>query len=78
MNELMTDTLVAEYETIIADLGAQATDEQIMHTLVGQADWTERGAVAIVTLAREYGSAVLRNALALADAMGIDDGEAGL
>jgi hypothetical protein len=78
MNELMTDTLVAEYETIIADLGAQATDEQIVHALVEQADWTERGALAIVTLAREYGSAVLRNALALADAMGIDDGEAGL
>ena len=78
MNELMTDTLAAEYETIIADLGAQATDEQIVHALLEQADWTERGALAIVTLAREYGSAVLRNALALANAMQIEDGEAGL
>jgi hypothetical protein len=78
MNELMTDTLVAEYETIIADLGAQVTDEKIVHGLVAQADWTERGALAIVTLAREYGIAVLRNALALAKAMGIEDGKLGL
>ena len=78
MNELMSETLVAEYQTILEDLGAQATDEQIVHALVEQADWTERGALAIVKLVREYGSAVLRNALALANAMGIEDGEAGL
>ena len=78
MNELMTDTLVAEYETIIADLGAHATNEQIAHSLVEQADWTERGALTIATLAREYGSAILRNALALANAMGINDGDSGL
>jgi hypothetical protein len=78
VNELMMDTLVCEYESIIAALGAQPTDERIAQALVEQADWTERGALAIVKLAREYGSAVLRNALALADAMGVDDGKAGL
>ena len=78
MNELMTDALAAEYETIIADLGAQATDEQIVHALVEQADWTERGARAVVMLSRKYGVFVLRNALALANAMQIEDGEAGL
>jgi hypothetical protein len=78
MNELMTDRLVAEYKTILADLGSQATDEQIMHALVEKAEWTERGASAILSLAREYGTSVLRNALALADAMGIEDGRSGL
>ena len=30
MNELMTDTLVAEYQTIIVDLGAQPTDSVLL------------------------------------------------
>lgn len=78
MSELLTDTLLAEYETLIADLGAAATDEQIVHALVEQADWSERGAREIVKLARDYGRFVLNNALALADALGIEDGGAGM
>ena len=78
MNELMTDTLVAEYETIIADLGAKATDEKIVHGLVEQAGWTERGAREVLHLARGYGTSILRNALALAEAMQIEDGNVGL
>jgi len=78
MNELMTDTLVAEYEAIIDDLGTDATDEQIVGALVVCADWTAEGARAVVMLARKYGVFVLRNALALANAMEIEDGEAGL
>ena len=78
MNDLMTDTLLAEYETIIADLGSNATDKQIVRALVEHADWTQQGARAVVMLARQYGVFVLRNALALANAMGIEDGAAGL
>ena len=78
MNELMTDALVAEYETIIADLGAQATDEQIVDALVEQVDWTDRGAREVLHLARGYGTSILRNALALAEAMRIEDGNVGL
>lgn len=78
MNELMTDTLLAEYETIIADLGAEATDDQIVRALVERADWTERGAHEVLQLARRYGTSILRNALALAQAMNIEDGDAGL
>jgi len=78
MTELMTDTLLAEYEAIIADLGADATDEQMVGALVVRADWTAEGARAVVMLARKYGVFVLRNALALANAMQIEDGEAGL
>jgi hypothetical protein len=40
-------------------------------------DWTEEGARAIVTLANEYGAFMLRNALALALALGKEDGDLG-
>jgi hypothetical protein len=78
MNELMTDALLAEYETIITDLGAEATDEQIVRALVERGDWTEQGAREVLQLARRYGTSILRNALALAVAMQIEDGNAGL
>jgi hypothetical protein len=78
MNELMTDTLLAEYETIITDLGAEATDEQIVRALVERGDWTEQGARELLQIARRYGTSILRNALALAAAMNIEDGNAGL
>jgi len=78
MNELMTDTLLAEYETIITDLGAEATDEHIIRALVERGDWTEQGAREVLQLARRYGTSILRNALALAAAMQIEDGYAGL
>jgi len=78
MNELMTDTLLAEYETIITDLGAEATDEQIVRALVERGDWTEQGAREVLQLARRYGTSILRSALALAAALNIEDGNAGL
>ena len=77
MNELMTDTLLAEYEAIIADLGTDADDDQIVRALVECGDWTENGVRAVVTLAREHGVFVLRNALALAAGLGIEDGASG-
>ena len=46
--------------------------------LIASGDWTSAGAEAVVTLVRIYGAFVLRNALALAIAAGIEDGEAGL
>jgi spore coat protein CotH len=39
---------------------------------------TEQGARTIVRLARQYGASIIRNALALATAMSIEDGEPGL
>ena len=78
MNELMTETLLAEYEAIISDLDKDATDEQIVRSLVERGDWTEQGAHEVLQLARRYGTSILRNALALAEAMQIEDGNAGL
>jgi len=40
-------------------------------------DWTEEGARVIVSLANEYGIFMLRNALALALALGKEDGDLG-
>jgi spore coat protein CotH len=78
MPEIMTDVLLSEYETIIAGVGENATDTQIIAALVRDADWTVRGAREVVQLARKYGTSILRNALAVASAMNIEDGTSGL
>jgi spore coat protein CotH len=78
MPELLTDVLVSEYDTLIAGVGENATDEQVIDSLIRDADWTEQGAREVLQLARKYGTSILRNALALASAMNIEDGEAGL
>jgi hypothetical protein len=78
MSKVMTDVLFSEYEGIIANVGENATDEAIIAALVRDGDWTEQGARVVVRLAREYGTSILRNAVALAEAMDIEDGSAGL
>ena len=78
MSEAMTDTLLQEYETMIADLGEGATDKQIVAELTSGHNWTEEGSRAVLMLARTFGTAILRNALALALAMEIEDGDFGL
>ncbi|MGE3321466.1 MAG: hypothetical protein AB7K52_04310 [Phycisphaerales bacterium] len=78
MPDLITEPLVAEYEALVARVGDDATDVRIVAALVQDADWTEQGAQEVLHLARKYGTSILRNALALASAMQIEDGEAGL
>jgi hypothetical protein len=78
MPSVMTDVLLSEYEGIIAGVSDEATDEAIVAALVRDGDWTEKGAAVVLHLAREYGAFVLANALALAQAMEIEDGEAGI
>jgi hypothetical protein len=70
--------LRVEYETLISELPKTATDDQIIGTLVTNADWTRNGASEVLQLAQRYGTSILRNALALAEAMQIEDGNAGL
>lgn len=70
--------LVSEYETLVAELPESSTEAQLVGSLVANADWTPRGAREILKLARRYGTSILRNALALADALGIEDGDSGL
>ncbi len=78
MASLVSDVLLSEYKSIITNLGEDTTDEAIIAALVKDADWTETGAREVLQLARKYGTSILRNALALASAMEIEDGEAGL
>jgi acyl-CoA reductase-like NAD-dependent aldehyde dehydrogenase len=78
MPAVITDTLLSEYDTQIARVDKNATDEQIVAALVKDGDWTEQGAQEVLQLARKYGTSILRNAFALASAMQIEDGEAGL
>jgi len=73
--------LVEEYQALLQPvrrLGNRDVEweniEQILHR---DADWTEQGAIEVSRLARDYGSFMLRNALAIALALGVEDGEQG-
>jgi len=73
-----------EYQTLFSHLkkfGPCATDfdwDEIRNILQTKAGWTAEGSKHIETLARGYGSFVLRNALALAITLNIEDGNLGL
>ena len=75
VSALYPASLRDEYTGIIADLPDSPDDASLIAALVAKADWTEQGAHVIVLLARRYGTSILRNALALADTLGIEDGE---
>jgi hypothetical protein len=68
---------VVEYRSLIESIGPDPSDEQLRAILVEHAEWTEQGAAVVVMLARQFGTSVLANALALAEALGIEDGDAG-
>ncbi len=78
MNREAVDGLVEEYRAVLGDVAADANADDLIATLVRDAEWTTNGAEAIVRLAREYGVFVLRNALALACVLDIEDGELGI
>ncbi|MFO8012305.1 MAG: hypothetical protein R6X20_03260 [Phycisphaerae bacterium] len=64
--------LVEEYATLVGEVALDW--ERVGSALASEADWTREGADTVVTLARQYGSFVLRNALALALATHVEDG----
>ena len=66
-------TTICEYAPL-----ADATDHDTAAALSADHDWTPDGANTIVELARDYGSFILRHALALAVVKGRVDGELGL
>ena len=76
--------LIEEYQILLEDTQmAKHTHGEIdwdkLSQLLGEAGgWTEKGASHIVQLAREYGTFVLRNALAISIALRYDDGELNL
>lgn len=78
MHELLGDSLRSEYRELIASVGDGATRKEIIEALVREGEWTEGGAREVLKLAQVYGKFVLRNALALAEAMNIEDGSSRL
>ena len=71
-------SFVEEYRVLIDSLGPSPRDEQIRELLIRHSAWTERGAATIVALAKHYGTFVLANALALAEALDVEDGAGGI
>ncbi len=76
--------LVREYQSHLSVLTRpkerEETDDwaQVAGLLSHSAGWSHGGAEHVVALARKYGTFVLRNALALAISLEIEDGEYGL
>jgi hypothetical protein len=68
--------LVDEYQTLFADADIDS-QESLEAALVREADWTPEAAEHLLQLARDYGSFMLRNALAISLALDIEDGELG-
>jgi len=78
------ESLVDEYSTFVSESGDANGDlpslnwEVLQNLLTSWGDWTPDAAQTLVQLVRENGTFVLRNALALSIALGIEDGECGL
>lgn len=75
--------LVEEYEVLVQEAHVRDFDSfagrtRLMRLLTKEAAWTQQGAAELLGLVQVYGSFILRNAAALALALGIDDGEKGL
>ena len=72
---------IVEYENTFIDMMKfKGSKENLPWELVQSRlcrinEWTIEGAEEITRLAREYGGFMLRNALAIAKVMGIEDGE---
>ena len=75
----LLDLQIDEYRSMASIQGAAAADlldaTSIVKDLVRDHDWTRRGAETLVELAEAYGAFVLKNAYALAVAIGKEDGE---
>lgn len=68
--------LVEEYRMLFKDIDAD-TSESICGVLTRDGDWTPRAAERLQQLAKDYGSFMLRNALAISLALEIEDGDLG-
>ena len=67
-------SLRQEYADLVGRIGYRADGSDIAQALSTDADWTKETATTLVDLARRHGTFVLRSALALAEALGVEDG----
>ena len=68
--------LVDEYQTLFEEADSSSSDS-LEGVLVNEGEWTPEAAGYLLQLARENGSFILRNALAISLALDIEDGELG-
>jgi hypothetical protein len=71
---------IQEYDSVFPPPKKQFTPErhidwtQVEAKLRHEMEWTQEGANHVAALARDYGGFMLRNALALATTLGVEDG----
>lgn len=83
MIQKATDTMnltIQEYADVFSlPTGEQPIDwKRVEAKLHNEMEWTQEGAMHVASIARDYGAFVLRNALALATVLGVEDGSLGL
>ena len=66
--------LVQEYRDLFEEVRSDVTDS-LEEALMNEAEWTPEAAEHLLRRATEYGSFMLRNALAISLALEIEDGE---
>ena len=74
------ESLISEYVALLGrdslnSSPPNCSDARIARKLAKSADWTESGADELVRMVNDYGSFMLRNALAIAVVLGREDGE---
>jgi hypothetical protein len=70
------NSLVGEYSAVLAT-SSIVSKESIQGLLVRDCAWSPQAATHLVQLATGYGSFMLRNALAISLALGVEDGDLG-
>lgn len=76
----LLESRIHEYENILGESPSSCYSDDlsgIAQTLCKQSDWTDKGAKTILRLAQNYGTFMLRNALAVAIVLGREDGKKG-
>ena len=72
--------LINEYECYVKDAKSDSNvidQTALIQQLKDSGEWTTEASEELIALARRYGVFFLRNALAIAEAMEIEDGELG-
>jgi hypothetical protein len=81
MRKINLNLFVSEYQNYVAqsiDKNDKIKWDKLISLLCKDGDWTMEGAETLVHLVQNYGSFILKNALALAEAANIEDGKLGL
>ena len=75
--QCLVERTIEEYEAVFSAgrRGSALEWDEVDLILQRELAWTREGACEISRLAREYGAFMMRNALAVATVLGIEDGE---